>query len=262
MNGKFFIITIVAVLMSCGGGKTSAPVTDAETDTSEIFTDSADIATAIQYDVVDALSMGLNGHVQSVSCLRYSTYESNGELKDGDLYSQYEINFDNFGHLTTDEWGNKYGYDAEGKYYRGNHTYTTVVRDKSGRIVKYSDLEEKKDNESQFVQTFRYDKNGRITAIEYSGGFVTAWTEKRQYTSGNIYPSKRKLEVSFEGGGAEETTETFRYTSFDGHDNWTERLCMVSTKEIEEEPTDSFIPSQPKITEAIQVEKRNIVYYE
>jgi hypothetical protein len=261
MNGKSLILTTVAVLMSCGGGKSSAPATDTETDT-EIITDSADTATAIQYDVVDALSIGLNGRVQSVSCLRYTTYESNGELKDGDLYSQYEINFDNLGHLTTDEWGNKYGYDAEGKYYRGNHTYTTVVRDKSGRIVKYSDMEEKKDNESQFVQTFRYDKNGRITAIEYGGGLAAVWTEKRQYNSGNIYPSKRMLAVCFEGGGAEETTETFRYTNFDEHNNWTERLCMVSTKEIEEEPTDSFMPSQPKITEAIHVEKRIIVYYE
>ena len=89
-----------------------------------------------------------------------------------------------------------------------------------------------------------------------------AWTENRHYESGNIYSSKIEKSMSFEGGGAEETTITYRYTSFDDQHNWTERLCMVSVKEIQEAEVDSFIPEQPKIEEKILVEKRTISYFE
>ena len=122
-------------------------------------------------------------------------------------------------------------------------------------------MEPKKDHEDEFVQSFLYDKNGRLVAIEYKGGFSAAWTEKRHYKSGNIYPDKMEKSASLEGV-AEETTITYRYTSFDNQNNWTERLCMVSTKEIVEEPVDSFIPEQPKINETILVEKRTISYFE
>ena len=88
-----------------------------------------------------------------------------------------------------------------------------------------------------------------------------AWTEKRQYESGNMHPSKTEKSITDEGGGAEEATITYRYTSFDEQHNWTERLCMVSIKQIEETEVDSLIPEQPKIEEKILVEKRTINYY-
>ncbi|MDE6646823.1 MAG: hypothetical protein K2K03_03160, partial [Prevotella sp.] len=141
-----------------------------------------------------------------------------------------------------------------------NHTYTTVKRDKAGRIIEYNDIEPKKDNESQFKQSFQYDKNGRIASIKYSG-FTSVWTEKRHYDSGKIHPAKMERSVTFEDGGAQETVVTYRYTSFDDHNNWTERLCMVLHKEIEE-PVDSVMPQQPKLKEEIQVEKRTISYFE
>lgn len=246
--------------MACGGSKPSASA-DTESDTIEVAADSVATEILEQYDVTDAISMGLNGHVQNVEIQQYSTYDNNGELKDGNLINQYSVAFDATGHITTDEWGNQYGYDADGKYYRGNHTYTTVKRDKSGRIVEYSDIEPNKDNESQFMMLFRYDKNGRLYDIEYGGGFDMAWTEKRHYKSGDIYPSKTEKSITEEGGGAEETTIAYRYTSFDVQHNWTERLCMMSIKQIEETEVESFIPQQPKIEEKILVEKRTINYY-
>lgn len=260
---KKILIFYMAALMlvGCGGNKPSASA-ETDTDDDSINVDSVVAEVMPQYDITDALSMGLNAHVQHVSMQCYETYESNGELKDGCLNIQYEMSFDANGRMTTDEWGNEYGYDAEGKYYRGNHIYTTIKRDKEGRIVTYNDVEPKKDHEDEFVQSFHYDKNGRLVVIEYEGGFSAAWTEKRHYNSGNLYPVKKEQAVSYEGGGGSEVIVTYRYTSFDNQNNWTERLCMVSTKEIVEEPVDSFIPEQPKINEKILVEKRTITYYE
>lgn len=255
----FLIATMM--LVACGGNKPSASSDEESEDTSSSVDSTVVENDMPPYDITDAIAMGLNGHVQSVSLQRYSTYESNGELKDGSLMGQCEIVFDASGHMTSDEWGNEYGYNAEGNYYRGNHTYTTVKRDKAGRIIEYNDIEPNKDNESQFVQSFQYDKNGRITSIKYSGGFTSVWTEKRHYNSGKIYPAKMKCSVTFEGGGAQETVVTYRYTSFDDHNNWTERLCMVSTKEMEE-LVDSVMPQQSKLKEEIQVEKRVISYFE
>lgn len=255
----FLIATMM--LVACGGSKPSASSDEESEDTSSSVDSTVVENDMPPYDITDARAMGLNGHVQSVSLQRYSTYESNGELKDGILMGQCEIVFDASGHMTSDEWGNEYGYNAEGNYYRGNHTYTTVKRDKAGRIIEYNDIEPNKDNESQFVQSFQYDKNGRITSIKYCGGFTSVWTEKRHYNSGKIYPAKMKCSVTFEGGGAQETVVTYRYTSFDDHNNWTERLCMVSTKEMEE-LVDSVMPQQSKLKEEIQVEKRVISYFE
>lgn len=261
MKKTIFSIMLVTMLMACGGSKPSASA-DSESDTVEIAVDTMAMETPTQYVATDAISMGLNGHVQSVDIQQYSTYESNGELKDGNLMGRLTMEFDATGHITTDEWGNRYGYDADGRYYRGNHTYTAVKRDKSGRIVEYSDIEPQKESESQFVMTLHYDKNGRLSTIEYGGGLNMAWTEKRHYESGNIYPSKIEKSMTFEGGGAEETTIIYRYTSFDDQHNWTERLCMVSVKEVQEAEVDSFIPEQPKLEEKILVEKRTISYFE
>ena len=260
MKKATLVLTAVLMLVACGGNKPSASADDGQESVNSTPVDS--VEAPVPYDCTDAISMGLNGHVQHISATICSTYENNGKLEDGDVAGQYEMAFNERGQITTDEWGNEYGYDAEGKYYRGNHTYTTVKRDEQGRIVAYNDIEPKKDNESQFLQSFRYDKNGRITSIEYSGGFASTWTEKRQYKSGNIYPVKTEESVSFEDGGGREVIVTYRYTSFDEQNNWTERLRMTSTKEIDEVPVDSFIPEQPKIKEEIQVEKRDISYYE
>ena len=255
----FFVITAF-LLTACGGSKSSAPADDSA-DTETVAADSV-AAEIPQYDATEAISMGLNGHVQQVSLSCYSTYESNGELKDGNHIGQSEVSFNAAGHITIDEWGNQYGYDAEGNFYRGNHTYTTISRDKQGHIIKYYDVEPKKDSESQLVMEFGYDKNGRLTSIVSGDGHNQIWTEKRQYKSGDIYPSK--MERHSEGGEdgvAEKTSVTYRYTSFDDHNNWTERLCMVSVEKTND-VVDSFIPEQAQIKEEIQVEKRSISYFE
>lgn len=260
MRNVYALLIMALVLVACGGNKPSASANDEQNTVSGTPVDS--VKAPVQYDCTDAISMGLNGHVQHVGGIIHATYENNGKLEDGDAVGQYEIFFNERGQMTNDEWGNEYGYDAEGKYYRGNHTYTIVERNIQGCIVVYNDIEPKKDHESQFIQSFCYDKNGRITSIEYSGGFSSVWTENRHYKSGNLYPAKTEQFVSFEGGGSREVTITYRYTSFDEHNNWTERLCMTSAKEMDEEPVDSFIPEQPKVKEEIQVEKRQISYYE
>lgn len=260
MKRIFSLLMTAFVLMACGGSKSSAPA-ETDSDSGSVTAKAEAVETMPQYDITDALSMGFNGHVKHVSAQLFATYESNGELKDGSREGEYEISFDVNGHITNDEWGNEYGYDAEGKYYRGNHTYTTVKRDKEGRLIEYKDVEPKKDNEDDFVQSFRYDKNGRAVQIEYSG-FVSSWKELRHYKSGNLYPEKIEKQLFCEGDSPEGVTISYRYTSFDSQNNWTERLCMVSSKEIVEEPVDSFIPEQPKINEKIQVEKRTISYFE
>lgn len=260
-NGTLFLMATV-MLVACGDNKPSASPAKESEDTALRIATPAVEDDIPRYDVADAIAMGFNGRVRNVSLKRYSTYESNGELKDGSQIGQYEIAFDVYGHITNDEWGNEYGYNADGNYYRGNHTYTTVKRDEGGRIVEYNDIEPNKEHESQFTQSFHYDVNGRISSIVYGGGFRSVWTEKRHYDSGNIYPAKVERSVTFEGGGAEETVVTYRYTSFDDSNNWTERLCMVSTKEIKDEPVDSMMPQQIKLNEGIEVEKRVISYFE
>lgn len=249
------------MLVACGNNKSSASSNEESEDTSSPV-DSIVIENVMpQYDITDAMSMGINGNIQSVILQSYSTYESNGELKDGSQIGRCDISFNPSGQITNDEWDNEYGYKSDGSYYRGNHTYTSVKRDKGGRIIEYNDIEPNKDNESNFTQSFQYDKNGRIISINYSG-WSSLWTEKRHYDKGNIYPSKMERSMTFEGGGAEETVVTYRYTKFDNHNNWTERLCMVSTKEMEDEPVDSIMPQQVKLNEEIQVEKRTISYFE
>lgn len=260
MKKEIVFLIAAMMLVACGGNRPPAS-SDQESEDASSPADSTVVERDMPpYDITDAIAMGLNGHVQNVSLQRYSTYESNGELKDDSQIGQCEVAFDACGHMTSDEWGNEYGYNADGNYYRGNHTYTTVKRDKAGKIVEYNDIEPKKDSETQFTQSFQYDKNGRIISIKYSGS-SSVWTERRHYESGKIYPAKTECSMTFEGGGAQETVVTYRYTSFDDHNNWTERICMVSTKEIEE-PVDSVIPQQPKLKEEIQVEKRIISYFE
>ena len=85
--------------------------------------------------------------------------------------------------------------------------------------------------------------------------------EKRNYQSGNIYPAKVETIADYEGGGTSASTTSYTYTRFDEHGNWTERTCVTSVKETEEDPW-SESGEKTSVTETLTIEKRIITYYE
>ena len=212
----------------------------------------------VEYDVIDAQTFGLLGKVQSVSTQSFMTNEVNGNLTEGSIVTESEISFDQWGHVTKDEWGNEYGYDADGNYYRGNHTYTILKRDESGKIKEYIDEEPNTDNDENQRLSFVYDKTGRLTTVT-QGGWTGHWQEQRSFEGGNLYPSKIITSADYEGGGESLITTTYRYSRFDEKKNWIERISVISA--METEATDS-IEGQTMINEQIRIEKRSIIYYE
>lgn len=212
----------------------------------------------VEYDVIDAQTFGLLGKVQSVSTQSFMTNEVNGNLTEGSIVTESEMAFDQWGHVTKDEWGNEYGYDADGNYYRGNHTYTILKRDESGKIKEYIDEEPNTDNDENQRLSFVYDKTGRLTTVT-QGGWTGHWQEQRSFEGGNLYPSKIITSADYEGGGESLITTTYRYSRFDEKKNWIERISVISA--METEATDS-IEGQTLINEQIRIEKRSIIYYE
>ena len=244
--------------MACKQSKPSA-IADVK-DTARVESAKAEEKDAppVEYDVIDAQTFGMMGKVQSVSTQSFMTNDVNGNLTEGSIATESEMTFDQWGHVTEDEWGNEYGYDADGNYYRGNHTYTILKRDESGRIKEYIDEEPNTDNDENQRLSFVYDKTGRLTTIT-QGGWTGHWKEQRSYEGGNLHPSKIITSVNYEGGGESLITTTYRYSRFDEKNNWTERICIISAMEME--ATDS-IEGQTLINEQIRIEKRSIIYYE
>lgn len=269
MKNRLFLFFVAFALVACQNGK---PQAQGDEETAMTAADSLARQVAEKtvaqptYDLTDALAFGLNGHVQNVSLHVYTTTENEGELTEGAEAGSREMTFDERGHVTIDEWGNAYGYDAEGNYYRGNHVYTIVKRDKNGRIEKYVDEEPKTDNESNQTYTLKYDKNGRIASVE-NAGWTGGFTEKRHYKSGNLYPSKIEGESYYEGGGGDTYSVAYTYNRFDEKGNWTERTCVMTQTETAEDASEDDAAwgeaaETTKVTETITIEKRSISYYE
>ena len=124
------MLCTVAMLTACQSGKPSQAAADTE-DTTEVKAAEPAEQTPV-YDTTDALTFGLRGHVQRIVTECYSTYESDGELKEGSVSSTSETTFDQWGH---------------------------VKRDKAGRLQQYTDVEPKSDdNDENQTLTFGYDK--------------------------------------------------------------------------------------------------------
>lgn len=259
MKTRILMISSMVLLVACKQSKPS-PTTD-DTDTMKVETAKVEEQeeNVVEYNVVDAQTFGLMGKVQSVSTQSFLTTEVNGNLTEGSMVTESVMAFDQWGHVTKDEWGNEYGYDADGNNYRGNHTYTILKRDRSGRIIEYIDEEPNTDNQDNQKIVFSYDKTGRLKIVTQEG-WDGYWEEKRTYEGGNIYPSTIVTSVDYEGGGYSNITTTYRYSRFDEKKNWIERICIISatTTEIE---VDS-IGGETKINEQIRIEKRSIAYFE
>ena len=250
------------MLMACKQTKPSASVDNSESVSVEKVQAEEKSEAAIEYDIIDAQTFGLMGNVQSVSTQSFLANDVNGNLVEGSVVAQSEMTFDQWGHVTKDEWDNEYGYDAEGNYYRGNHTYTLLKRDGSGRIKEYVDEEPDTDNQDNQKIVFDYDKIGRLKTVKQSGR-SGHWQEERSYEGGNLYPSKIVTSADYEGGGSNQVTMTFRYSRYDEKKNWIERICILSATQTEilEENEDSAAENQ-KTIEQIRIETRNILYYE
>ena len=257
MKREVFGFLALMILAACGNSKPPVATDDNSESTDTIKVEEPQEQTP-KYDNTDAKSFGLNGMVKSVETQIYSTHEEGSELKEGSVLFNGTVEFDNFGHIIHDEWGNEYGYDADGNYYRGNHLYTTIQRDKDGRLTKYNDEEPKKDNESNKTFRFKYDKNGRLLSVEVRG-WTEQWTEKRQYKGNGINPESATLSGTYEGGGEFLHTIKYTYQHSDKYGNWTERIEIKSSSvtEITDEEEDS-----PQISEEIRIERRTITYYE
>lgn len=267
---SFLMFSFSIMLMACKQSKPSATIDDTDTVRTDSMKTVEQQKSIVEYDVIDAQTFGLIGKVQSVSIQSFLTNEVNGNLTEGSIVTESEMTFDQWGHVTKDEWGNEYGYDADGNYYRGNHTYTLLKRDKSGRIKEYIDEEPNTDNQDNQKIVFDYDKTGRLKTVT-QGGWTGHWQEQRSYEGGNTFPSKIVTSADYEGGGESHIAITYRYSKFDEKKNWIERICVISIAETGIWPADTIpadtIPAAnigggPQMNEQIRIEKRNIVYYE
>ena len=260
-NFSFGIITLL-ILTACGNGKSSVSDVDDNASDTTMVEDSLEVQEVTpEYDVIDAQGFGLKGKVKSIELLTISTYEDGTELKEGDVLFVGTIDFDKFGHILHDEWGNEYGYDADGKFYRGNHMYTSINRDKEGRIVKYEDEEPNRDNEANKTIVFKYDKVGRLSIVEQRG-WSGNWTLKRNYKNG-MNPDSETLSGTIEGGSDFSYLIKFNYQHFDNYDNWTERTVIKTgtlTGVEYDEDNNEIESTQP--VEEIRIERRKIIYYE
>ena len=259
MSKEFLLILILSLmLMACKQNKPSTSADDSATVSEEAVQTVEESEAATVYDTKDAHTFGLMGNVQSVSTQSFLTTDVNGNLVEGAMVAQSEMTFDQWGHVTKDEWGNEYGYDADGNYYRGNHAYTLLKRNESGRIKEYIDEEPDTDNQENQKIVFDYDKNGRLEMVTQSG-WSGHWQEERVYEGTNLYPSKIVTSADYEGGGSNQVTMTFRYSRYDEKKNWIERLCIISAENTE--LSLDTLPDETKIEEQIRIEKRNITYY-
>lgn len=249
------------LLMACSNGKPSAQAnSDTQADQETALPVQEQNEPTPVYNTTDPLSLGLKGHVKNVTTQIFETYESGGELKEGNVKITKELTFDAWGHVTLDEWGNEYGYDAEGNYYRGNFTYTVVKRDKAGRICQYIDEEKNVDVESSQTMTFSYDKSGRLASVERSG-WTSHWVEKRHYQGKDRHTTKTECNIEYEGGGSATSTNVYTYIHFDENDNWTERVCLETQTQTELVSWNDE-GEETTVTETVTVEKRSITYYE
>lgn len=258
MKARFLFISSLTLLTACKQSKPSVALE--ETDTARVESVKAEVQkeSVVEYNAVDAQTFGLFGKVQSVIVQSFLTSEVNGNLTEGSMTTESEMSFNQWGYVTKDEWGNEYGYDADGNFYRGNHIYTLLKRDKSGRIKEYIDEEPNTDNDENQKLSFVYDKTGRLKTVT-QGGWTGHWKEQRSYEGGNLYPSKVITTADYEGGGESLRTTTYRYSQFDEKKNWIERICIIS--ETEKDNTDS-IEGRAIINEQITIQKRSIIYYE
>jgi len=258
---NFICYTLSAwLLMACSNGKPSAQADNeeqAEQETPEIVQEQ-NVAKPV-YNTTDALSFGLKGQVKNVTTQILETYDSNGELKEGNVTLTKEMTFDAWGHVTQDEWDNKYGYDADGNYYRGNHIYTIVKRDKAGRICQYIDEEQNADVGENQTMTFGYDKSGRQTSVKRVG-CTSQWVENRYYQGKDCHATKTECNAEFAYGGTAVITTTYTYLHFDELGNWTERVCLETRTDTREAQWED--EEETTVTETVTVEKRSITYYE
>ena len=276
MKQTIILLASTLLLAACHGNRPSAQAGESkpiDDSTATKQTEKPEAEPQPKYDPADASSFGLTGQVRSVSTQQFATYESDGELKEDSPTGSYEMRFNPWGHIVRDEWGNEYGYDADGNYYRGNHTYTTVKRDKAGRITEYTDTEANSGDESDLTMKFQYDKRGRLATVCLTS-MVCHWTEKRHYQGTSLQPSNSETLICYEGEeGETKKSVTYSYTRYDEQGNWTERTCVTTTTEPAETmeyETDTEDEEEPeaesenpvKITETITIEKRAIDYYE
>ena len=272
MNKVIFCFFALMFLTACGNGKQSKSANEDGGENSD-STKVEETQGAVQYDCTDAMSFGLNGKVKNVDFQIYHAYENNGELSEGGLYNRGNISFNEQGHIVKDEWMNEFGYDADGNYYRGNHIYTTIERDKNGRLVKYNDVDPKGKNEAYSTFKYKYDENGRLASVSVNG-WSDEWTEIRKYKGGNIYPESATITGTYEGGGGYSTLKRYLYQHTDTYGNWTERTIVISNTENYGDrdvvPYDSIPPGyvapsnnqSSKVNDVIQIEKRVITYFD
>lgn len=185
------VLTITAIILSaCQNGKLTEKAEEENIPQDTTTTAIAVEESVVEYNNKDAFMHGLLGKVKNVKSVVYTTYEDGSQIKEGSEYENYELVFDKWGHVTLDQWNNKYGYDAKGNFYRGNHTYTKVERDKQGRIVKYVDKDSEQYSESDCNYEFKYSKNGQLVGIKKIG-MTDGKEETLGYKGNSIFPETK-----------------------------------------------------------------------
>lgn len=205
----------------------------------------------------DVTTFGLKGDVKEVwfsDALIASSADEEAEEAGDPVFSDKELQmtFDAQGRVTLDENRNRYEYDADGQFVRGQLPQTTVERDDKGRIVTYDNTafddwdSEDFDVYDFFVAHYTYDAQGRVVTEEL-GGWEWGTTYTYVYEGNNVYPSS----ASFEGGAEgwnEEGTITFEYSEFDANGNWTDRIVTTVNNGWEEPWEEDMKPEVETVT--------------
>ena len=216
--------------------------------------------TAPDYDFTDVTAFGLKGCVKKAVIVRYEATPEGDKLVKGSRTSAYNdslVTFNDHGQVTVDLYANPYFYDSDGEFVKGRSKATKMKRDDKGRVMSYVNREGSNDWEG-YSYEFAYDKQGRLSKIEWTG-----WEEFSEtvmhYEGDNVYPSREKIDFQV-CADIFKSDFRYRYKAFDDRGNWTEREIWCDELETTEAYEGNENP-EVKTSKSYFIEQRTITYY-
>ena len=230
-----------------------------EADSIVVADSTAEVKVNPDYNTTDAKTFGFNGCVAKVVTTTYMAALEGDKLVKGEIANRMDslTTFDEKGRVTLDSYANPYVYDADGKFIKGRSKESKMSRDKEGRIISYSNRENANHWEG-YDYTFEYDKQGRISTIEW-GGWEEGESYALTYKDDQLYPSTMHID----GQACADVYKTdirYKYTKFDKQGNWTAREMYYDIMQTTEEYEGNENPSKDYSKE-YYIQERTITYY-
>ncbi|MBR2243441.1 MAG: hypothetical protein IJ888_01735 [Prevotella sp.] len=254
--GIAIVFVITLTMSSCKQGNKP---TGAEEPADSTVTIVEEKKAELDYNTTDARSFGLYGCVAKVVTTTYMATLEGDKLVKGIISNRTDslATFDEKGRVTLDPYANPYVYDADGKFIKGRSKASQMNRDKDGRVISYTNRENENHWEG-YSYEFSYDKEGRITTIEW-GGWEEGESYGLTYQDGKLYPSS----VHIDGLACADIYKTdirYRYTKFDEQGNWTAREMYFDIMQTTEEYEGNENPPKDYSKE-YYIQERIITYY-